>query len=175
MADYSGEENDLFYRRFFEDSDSDTSFHGFEIAREVKDDESDVDLDIIVRNSDFLRRYKGDGDVSCSSVSSVNTSDLDSDDLPEAKPPVKRKRVASKKARDSVTSHFSSKTMPIEKKVTQTFEDLVSKNEVKVGVSHDLPSDATPFDFFSLFVNEEVWNLIVIETDMLHKNNKKRK
>ena len=60
----------------------------------------------------------------CSSVSSVNTSDLDLDHLPDANPPAKRKRVASEKAIGCVISYFSSKTKPKNK----TFEDLVEND-----------------------------------------------
>ena len=67
----------------------------------------DVDLDIIVRNNDLLWIYDCDANVSCSSVLSVNSSNLDLNALSVAKPSVKRKRVASQKTKGSVIFYFS--------------------------------------------------------------------
>ena len=41
------------YRCFFHDRDSETPFYSFEVENQNKDEEPDIDLDIIVGNSDF--------------------------------------------------------------------------------------------------------------------------
>ena len=67
-----------------------------------------------------------------------------------------------KTQRDAVTTHFAKRTHPLEKRVNDTFDKLKSEGKEKVGVAHDLPKDSKPFEYFSLFIPEEVWQLFVI-------------
>ena len=59
--------------------------------------------------------------------------------------------------RDTVITHFSDRVHPIHEKVTKTFEHNVKVRKVVVGVTHRLPKEATPYDYFSLFLPEKVW------------------
>ena len=58
----------LLFRKLFNNSDSETEFHGFEL--EYVKDESDVDLNLVVID-DKLMKLMLDDDMSVSSVSSI--------------------------------------------------------------------------------------------------------
>ncbi|KAK7106183.1 piggyBac transposable element-derived protein 4-like [Littorina saxatilis] len=144
------------------DDDSDTPFEGF-LLEEVKGDESDIDLGVVIRQQDLREDFSG-----ISSVSPVSSSDSSGSatDLPAATGPKKRcrktKKRLTKKQRDETTVRWSDKLSTVKEETV--FEGFT--HEGKVGVSHDLPVDATPFDYFSLLIPDKFWSDVAEQTNL---------
>ena len=137
------------WRELVGDSDDgEDDFEGFVLEEIGKGEESDIDLDVLVQADRLF-------DSDSFSEESENESRDDDKRLPEVVPPSKKRRRASKE-RDTITTHFSDRVRQIHEKVTKTFEDNVKEGKVLVGVTHGLPKEATPYNYFSLYLRESV-------------------
>ena len=156
------------WRAIMGDSDNEMSeFEGFTIDDLAKNDESDIDLDLVVNNDRVLANFHSESDSDRCHEADGGDSDIP---LPTAAGPSGRKRQkrSSKKVRDEVTVHWSDQTRPVKPKVCFAGYDgqfREGAQNVKVGVSHDLPVGASQFDFFSLLLPEGLWEKMSIETN----------
>ena len=146
------------------DDDSDMPFHGFMLEEVVKGDESDTDLGDAVQQQDLREDFS---DISSlSPVSASEVSDREGDAEMPALAPRKRHRKTQKRQtkaqKDQAMIRWSDQ-------VSEVKEETVFKGyteEGKVGVSHDLPVDATPFDYFSLLLPRKFWSDAAEQTNV---------
>ena len=146
------------------DDDSDMPFHGFMPEEVVKGDESAIDLGVAVQQQDLREDFS---DISSlSPVSASEVSDREGDAEMPALAPRKRHRKTQKRQtkaqKDQAMIRWSDQ-------VSEVKEETVFKGyteEGKVGVSHDLPVDATPFDYFSLLLPRKFWSDAAEQTNV---------
>ena len=151
------------------DDDEDDDFEGFTLREIVKGDESDIDLDIVVQNQELIRQFSPE----ISSSSDLNRSGSGGEELLEASDadlPVvagpskaKRRKRQSKNKRDALTTRWSAQTSRVQPE--KAFQGFAEDGNIKVGVDHALPVDATPYDYFCLLLPETFW------TDVAHQTN----
>ena len=146
-------------------SDDESDFEGFTVDEINKADESDVDLDIVVNNDQLHANLESTSQSGSDQNPNELSENTNSDaDLPTAVGPSVRKRQKrrTKKARDDITTRWSDRTKPV--RPTKQFAGF-DCDDVKVGVSHDLPVGSSPFEYFSLLLPEEFWNTLSSETN----------
>ena len=151
------------------DDDGEDDSEGFTLREIVKGDESDIDLDIVVQNQELIRQFSPE----ISSSSDLNRSGSGCEELLEANDaelPVvagpskaKRRKRQSKTKRDALTTRWSAQTSRVQPE--KAFQGFAEDGNIKVGVDHTLPVDATPYDYFCLLLPETFW------TDVAHQTN----
>ena len=137
------------------DDDGEDDFEGFTLREIVKGDESDIDLDIVVQNQELIRQFSPE----ISSSSDLNRSGSGGEELLEANDaelPVvagpskaKRQKRQSKNRRCIDHAVVSPDVASATRKSIQGFAE---DGNIKVGVDHTLPVDATPYDYFCLLL-----------------------
>ena len=148
------------------DDDDEEAFEGFTLRELVKGEESDVDLDLVVQE-DASQQFNSDVDDESESGGEEDA------DLPVAAGPsqAKRQKRMSKKKRNELTTHWSAQT----KEIVPNFDELCEEGKLEVGVSHNLPADATPFDFFSLLLPESFWSDVAEQTNLYAQQKQEEK
>ena len=144
------------------DDDDEEAFTQCEL---IKGEESDVDLNLAVQQNTSQRSDNKE---------SESGGEEDDADLPVAAGPsqTKQQKRMSKKKWNELTTHWSAQmkeTVPNFK-----FDELREEGKLEVGVSHDLPADTTPFDFFSLLLPESFWSDVAEQTNLYAQQKKKR-
>lgn len=153
-----------FWRAIMGDSeDEESDFEGFALHEVDGGDESDVDLDLVVNNDRILANFNEEIEDSGENVSDFEEGDSDTE-LPVAAGPSQRKKgkKSSKKEKNEVHTNWASPTQTVK---PLTFAGYDKEQSYKVGVSHDLPVGAEPFEYFCLLVPDVFWNTIAAETN----------
>lgn len=150
------------------DDDDEEAFEGFTLRELVKGEESDVDLDLVVQQ-DASQRFNDDDDDESESGGEEDA------DLPVAAGPsqAKRQKRMSKTKRNELTTCWSAQTKEIVPNLK--FDELREEGKLEVGVSHNLPADATPFDFFSLLLPESFWSDVAEQTNLYAQQKQEEK
>ena len=151
----------------YSDDDGKDDFEGFTLQEIVKGDESDIDLDIVVQNQVLIRQFS----LEISSSSDLNRSgsggeellEANDADLPGVASKAKRWQRQSKNKRDALTTWWSAQTLRVQPE--KAFQGFAEDGNIKVGIDHTLPVDATPFDYFCLLLPETFC------TDVAHQTN----
>ena len=157
------------------DSDSDDCFEGFTLREIVKGDESDIDLDVIVRDEQLTEHFGAeDGSDDHSESGDDKEADVVLPTVAGPSQPKKRQRM-TKGQRNTVTTHFSDRTHKIDTKNTSTFDRMVAEGKEKVNVFHNLPADATRYDYFTLLFPETMWTDFAEQTNEYAKQKQQEK
>ena len=161
------------------DDDGEDDFEGFTLRGIVKGDESDIDLDIVVENQECLRQFSPE----ISSTSDLNRSGSGSEELLEANDadlPVvagsskaKRWKRQSKNKRDAMTTRWSAQTSRVQPE--KVFQGFAKDGNIKVGVDHTLPVNATPYDYFCLLLPETFWTDVALQTNVYAEQRQQNK
>ena len=130
------------------DDNNEEAFEGFTLRELGKGEESDTNLNLVVQQ-DASQQFNNHNE-------SESGGEEDAD-LPGAAGPnqAKWQKRMSKKKRNKLTTHWSAQTKEINH---LKFDKLREEGKLEVGVSHNLPADSTPFDFFSLLLPESFWS-----------------
>ena len=152
------------------DDDGEDDFEGFTPQEIVKGDESDIDLNIVVQNQELIRQFSPE----ISSSSDLNQSGSGSEELLEANDadlPVvagpskaKRRKRQSKNKRDALTTRWSAQTLRVQPE--KAFQGFAEDGNIRVGVDHTLPVDATPYDYLCLLLPDTFWTDVAHQTDI---------
>ena len=154
------------------DDDSDTPFRGFTLEEVVKGEKSDIDLRVVVRQQDLREDFS---DISSVSASEVSSSEGNTE-IPTLAPR-KRRRKTQKKTQKRQDQGSDQATIRWSDQVSEVKEETVFKgytDDGKIGVSHDLPVDATPFDYFSLLLPGMFWSYAAEQTYMQCRSSLRR-
>ena len=149
------------------DDDSDTPFHGFTLEEVVKGGESDIDLGV-VRQQDLREDFSDISSVSPVSASEVSSSEGDTE-MPTLAPRKRHRKTQKKTQKRQTKAQRDQATIGWSDQVSEVKEETVFKGSAedgKIGVSHDLPVDATPFDYFSLLLPEMFWSDAAEQTNV---------
>ena len=135
----------LFRPMVGDNDDDEEDFHGFTMEQITKDEESDIDLALVVQDH-FLESEResvglssSDSSESCEAVSDVELL------LPQTQKRRKRRKKTVRQKKSRVETNWSATTKPVEIKHTFQQEDQLPD---------PLPDDATPPDFFGQFITD---------------------
>lgn len=150
------------------DDDSDTPFRGFTLEEVVKGDESDIDLGVVVRQEDLREDFSDISSVSPVSASEVSSSEGDTE-MPTLAPRKRRRKTQKKTQKRQTKAQRDQATIRWSDQVSEVKEETVFQGyteDGKIGVSHDLPVDATPFEYFSLLLPAMFWSDAAEQTNV---------
>ena len=87
-------------------------------------------------------------------------------DLPVVAGPskAKRRKRQSKNKRDALTTRWSAQTLRVQPE--KAFQGFAEDGNIRVGVDHTLPVDATPYDYLCLLLPDTFWTDVAHQTDI---------
>ena len=143
--------------------DKESDFKGFSLEQiNGRADESDVDLDLVVNNDQLLTKFESDSDSEQRDNENSEGSDINLTAAAAPRPRQKRQKRTSRRERDALKTNWCDRTSCVTPaKRFSGFEE----DGIKVGVTHDLPVGATPFEYFSLILPREFWETFSTETN----------